>query len=130
MNIDELREKFKSDRFATDCLGAVIDSVSEGAAVVSAEITEKTQNAEGGVMGGAIFTLADFAFAVANYASNEKAVSLSSSMTFLTRAKGSRLIAKATAIRRGKKVNCYRVDVSDELGTLVATANFNGFIVI
>ncbi len=129
MNIEELRIKFKNDRFASDAMGAVIDSVCEGGSVVSAEITEVMQNAEGGLMGGAIFTLADFAFAVANYASGEKAVSLSSSITFLTVAKGKKLIAEASAVRRGRKTNCYRVDISDELGTHVATATFNGYIV-
>ena len=129
MCIEELREKFKNDRFASEALGAVIDSVREGGSVVSAEITGIMQNAEGGLMGGAIFTLADFAFAVANYASDEKAVSLSSSITFLTTAKGKRLIAEATAIRRGRKTNCYRVDIHDELGNAIATATFNGYIV-
>lgn len=129
MNIDELREKFKKDRFATDAAGASIDSISEGGAVISADISEIMQNAEGGIMGGAIFTLADFAFAVANYAVGEKAVTLSSSITFLSTAKGKRLIAEASAIRRGRRTNCYKIDIHDELGHAVATATFNGFIV-
>ena len=80
-------------------------------------------------MGGVLFTLADFAFAAACYASDDVSVTLSSSVTFLTTAKGKHLVAEAVAVRRGRRTNCYRVDVRDELGTEISTFIMNGFVV-
>ena len=63
-NIDEIREIFRHDTFATNN-GAVIDEVGEGYAKCSLTIGDGHRNAAGGVMGGVPFMLADFAFAVA-----------------------------------------------------------------
>ena len=60
MTLDDVREKFSQDRFAT-VNGAVIDAVDEGYAQCSVKLNETHRNALGEVMGGAIFTLADFA---------------------------------------------------------------------
>ena len=62
--LEEVRERFSQDRFAT-VNGAVIEAVGEGYAKCSIILNETHRNALGAVMGGAIFTLADFAFAVA-----------------------------------------------------------------
>ena len=62
--LDEVRERFSHDRFAT-VNGAVIEEIAEGYAKCSMQINNDHKNALGAVMGGAIFTLADFAFAVA-----------------------------------------------------------------
>ena len=118
MNTDEIRSKL-----------ARIESTGEGHAVAVADITDAMKNAEGSVMGGVLFTLADFAFAAACYASDDVSVTLSSSVTFLTTAKGKRLVAEAVAVRRGRRTNCYRVDVRDELGTEISTFIMNGFVV-
>ena len=61
-NIEEAREFFKGDRFATEN-GMVIEELDGEHAVTSVVLTDRHKNALGGVMGGAIFTLADFAFA-------------------------------------------------------------------
>ena len=129
MNTDEIRSKLARDRFASEALGARIESAGEGHAVAVADITDAMKNAEGSVMGGVLFTLADFAFAAACYASDDVSVTLSSSVTFLTTAKGKRLVAEAVAVRRGRRTNCYRVDVRDELGTEISTFIINGFVV-
>ena len=75
--LEEVRERFSQDRFAT-VNGAVIEAVGEGYAKCSIILNETHRNALGAVMGGAIFTLADFAFAVAsnwNKAATQKAAS-------------------------------------------------------
>lgn len=71
MNTDEIRSKLARDRFASEALGARIESAGEGHAVAVADITDAIKNAEGSVMGGVLFTLADFAFAAACYASDD-----------------------------------------------------------
>ena len=63
--LEEARAFFAGDRFATEN-GAVIDEIGEHYAICSMEITPHHLNAAGRVMGGAVFMLADFAFAVAS----------------------------------------------------------------
>ena len=64
--MDEARKMFAKDRFATEQTGAVIEEVAPNYAKCSMQIMDQHRNAYGGVMGGAIYTLADFAFAVAS----------------------------------------------------------------
>ena len=64
--LNTLREKFVQDLFVSQGLGAVIDEAHYGYAKCSMEIEPRHCNALGIPMGGTIFTLADFAFAVAS----------------------------------------------------------------
>ena len=61
-DIEEAREYFSNDRFATEN-GMTIDELDTEHSVCSMTLSARHRNAYGGVMGGAIFTLADFAFA-------------------------------------------------------------------
>ena len=60
--IDEARDYFCNDKFATEN-GMTLDELDGTHAVCSLTVSARHRNAYGGVMGGAIFTLADFAFA-------------------------------------------------------------------
>ena len=126
--LDEVRERFSHDRFAT-VNGAVIEEIAEGYAKCSMQINNDHKNALGAVMGGAIFTLADFAFAVAANWQEQPVVSLDASITFLGKAKGNILIAEAKKIRAGRRTCCYMVEITDELGSQVAHRTSNGFAV-
>ncbi|MBQ8932427.1 MAG: PaaI family thioesterase, partial [Ruminiclostridium sp.] len=53
--IDEVREFFKKDRFATEN-GAVIDEIGDNYAVCSIELCERHLNAMGSLMGAVPFT--------------------------------------------------------------------------
>lgn len=125
-SLEEVKKIFEGDRFATEN-GAVIEKIGDRSAVCSLMITDSHRNAMGAVMGGVYFMLADFAFAVA--ANNEKmgCVSLKSDISFLSSAKGEKLIAEAVCVKDGKSTACYRVDVTDELGILVATVTVTGY---
>ena len=63
--LNEIQEAFSGDRFATNRAEIRIVSAQDGAAVCEMPITTEHLNARGTVMGGAIFTLADFTAAVA-----------------------------------------------------------------
>ena len=129
-NIEEIRARFAADRFATEAAGIAIDEVREGYAKCSMEIAPVHRNAAGAVMGGAIFTLADFCFAVAaNSGAGAQGitVSLSSSITFLSGAKGNKLIGEAACVKSGRSTCLYTVSIADELGTKVAFVTVNGF---
>ena len=124
--LEEIRKIFENDRFATEN-GATIDEIGEKSAVCSLTVTPSHRNAMGAVMGGVYFMLADFAFAVAANHKKMGCVSLRSDISFLGAAKGERLIAKAVCIKDGKSSACYRVDVTDDLGNLTATATVTGY---
>lgn len=128
MTLEEVREKFSHDRFAT-VNGAVVEAVDEGYARCSMKLNETHRNALGAVMGGAIFTLADFAFAVASNWNKNPQVSLNASVSFLGKAKGGMLVAEARKIKEGRKTCYYEVSVEDELGNVVAHMTSNGFAV-
>lgn len=124
--LDEVRQRFAHDRFAT-VNGAVIEAVDEGYARCSMQLNDTHRNALGAVMGGAIFTLADFAFAVASNWNKAASVSLSASISFLGGAKGAKLIAEAVKLKEGRKTCYYEVTVCDELGNQVAHMTSNGY---
>lgn len=124
--IEEVRELFANDRFATEN-GAVIDEIGEHYAKCSMEIEARHRNAMGAVMGGVYFTLADFAFAVAANWENIGTVSLSSNITYLGSAKGNRLTAEAVCEKEGRTTNYYRINVGDDLGNLVAAVTTTGY---
>ena len=96
--LEQVQKVFANDRFATEN-GVVIDEVDDGYAKCSLEIQPHHLNAGGTVMGGAIFTLADFAFAVASNWNKPLNVSTTSQITFLGTAKGARLVAEARKVK-------------------------------
>ena len=62
-SVESAREFFYKDKYAV-MTGVTLDELTEDEAICSLEITDDHRNAYGGVMGGVMFTLADFAFAV------------------------------------------------------------------
>ena len=118
--IEEVRKLFGNDRFATDMCGCRVVEAARGHAVCEFDVAETHLNAQGNIMGGAIFTLADFALAIACNMGEEPTVAVSNTIEFLNVAKGSRLIATCTADKSGRSLGFYTVEVADDLGTSVA----------
>lgn len=78
-------------------------------------------NIHGSCHGGLIFTLADIAFGMAAQAGNDRAVSASAEIQFLSPAPvGSRLLAEAREVWRRGKNGIYDVTLSTETGETVA----------
>ncbi len=125
-DLEEARDFFGGDLYATETTGIVIDEVGEHYARCSMEITRKHQNAYGGVMGGATFTLADYTFAVASNFRQPQTVSVTSQINFIGMAKGTKLISESRLIKDGRSTCLYEINISDELGTKVAFATFTG----
>lgn len=126
--LTELRKKFSEDLFVVQGIGAKIEEASYGYAKCSMEITPKQCNCLGVLMGGAIFTLADHAFAVASNQEGREVVTQASQITFLQHAKGKHLTAVARQVKDGHKVCFYEIEISDELGTNVAFMTVNGYV--
>lgn len=125
-SIEELREFFLADKFAMG-IGIDIESVDENGAVCTLLTNEGHLNAGGVVQGGVIYTLADFAFAVAANADGVMTPTINASMSYIKGAKGTpRLIAKADLVHKGASTCVYNVSVTDESGALIAAATITG----
>lgn len=125
--LERAREFFKDDVYATGTTGITIDDIGDGYAKCSLTVTPAHLNAANTVMGGAIYTLADFAFAVASNYEHPLTVTLSSNITFLNAAKGKKITAVARLYSEGGHTCSYNIEITDELGTNVALVTSNGY---
>ena len=77
-------------------------------------------------MGGAIFTLADFTFAVASNFNAQQTVSVTSQINYTGMAKGEKLIAEAKVIKDGRSTCLYEIIITDDKETQVAFVTITG----
>lgn len=126
IDLEKIRKIFSADKFATEATNIVIDEVDVGFCKCSFKIAPKHINGAGGVMGGAIYTLADFAFAVASNWQKINTVTLSSQITYLGGAKGDSLIAECRCVKDGRSTCFYETSITDNLGTKIALVTSNG----
>ena len=118
-SVEEVREYFKNDKFATNA-GMQVEEFSDDEVICSVELTDDHRNANGGIMGGAIFTLADLAFAVLVNNIHKPSVAAQVSINYLSGTKGKKLYARSSCIKTGRSTTVASVDIYDELGTKVA----------
>lgn len=87
--------------------------VSVGYAKVGMVIRNDMLNAAGVCQGGAIFSFADFAFAVASNSHGKLALAISANISFTNPAfLGDRLIAEAHELHRTKRIGFYQIKVT------------------
>ena len=127
-DLERARAVFGKDNFAVET-GCVIEAAEIGYARCSLTVETRHRNALGAPMGGAVFTLADYAFAVASNFDRDVFVSTTADVHFLAAARGSILTAEAKEIRCGRRTCLYSVTVADELGTQVAYLTIAGMLV-
>ena len=125
-NMDEIREFFSGDKFATKLMGAEIEVAEDGHSVCTLKLRDDHKNLFGDVMGGVLFTLADFAFAVATSTPERYTTTLTSEIRYLARAKGDFLKAECTVVKSGKTACFADVSVSDETGKTAALISVSG----
>ena len=118
--LEEIEAVFANDRFATEAAGCRVVSGEHGRAVCSMELADVHRNAMGNVMGGAIFTLADFALAICCNLGEEPTVSVDSSISFFRSTQGAALTATAVCDKPGRHLGFYTVTVEDDLGKQIA----------
>ena len=116
---------FKNDRFAAHANIELV-SVSPGQARARMTLHPHHLNGYGTVQGGAIFTLADFAFAAASNSHGTVAVAINVSITFMKAGTTGTLWAEARELSRNAKLGSYTVEVKDDAGDLVAL--FQGLV--
>lgn len=124
---EQAKVQFAADQFATKAAGIEILAADDNYARCQLRVTDIHRNAYGGIMGGALFTLADFAFAVAMNADPDSVVvSVCSQIQYLTFAKGDLLIAETNCLRAGYKSCVTQIDITEPDSTLIARVTING----
>ena len=125
-SVENAREFFYKDKFAVNS-GVILEELSDDVAICSLNVNDNHKNAYGGVMGGVIFTLADFAFAVLSNQIHQPTVAQQVDIHYLSAPKGDKLIAKATCRKNGRTSSIINVDISDDVGRDVAQFIGTGF---
>ena len=124
--MQELKQFFSTgDRFASHSDIELVD-LGPGWAKASMKIEPFHFNAARTVHGGAIFTLADFAFAVASSSHGTLAVGINTSVSFVKAALTGTLYADARELSRNAKLATYSVMITDDAGDTVAI--FQGMV--
>ena len=121
---------FEGDKYATEVSGIVIEKAEKGHSVVSLEPDGRHLNAVGGLMGAVYYTLADFAFAVAENCvldSDMITVTQTAQINFLRPWRGGRVTCTADVIKDGKAVCVYEIKVFDRENNELALIIVNGF---
>ena len=126
-SIEEVRAYFGQDRFASEACGCEVLEASHGHGVCTFTIGAQHMNAQGSVMGGAIFTLADFALAVAVNVGQPDTVAIDNNIRYLSAPKGTKLIATARMDKPGRSLAFVTVTVADDTGRDVAIMTATGF---
>ncbi|MCR5743409.1 MAG: PaaI family thioesterase [Lachnospiraceae bacterium] len=126
MTLEETREFFARDRYATVQTGITIDEVGEDYSRCSFTVNENHLAAHGHLMGGTYFTLADFAFAVATNAPGVKTFTINSSISFLSQPKDDHIIAECHKIKDGRTTCTFETNITDGTGRLLAVVINNG----
>ena len=123
--MEDIKRFIKKDKFCM-FIGIELTEVSEGHAKAKMDIKEHHLNGVGIVQGGAIFTLADLAFAAASNSHGTVAVGINTNISYVTAVSGGTLYAEAREISRNHKIGTYTVDVTNEKGEMIAI--FQGMV--
>lgn len=124
--LEQAREFFIKDRYAMVTTGIEIDAVGEKYAKCSLKLDDRHQNAAGHVMGGVLFTLADFVFAVASNFNQPVTVTMTSQISYLGTPKGDVLYGESRLLKDGRRTCFYEISITDNLGNAVAAVNCSG----
>jgi len=113
------KHHFDKDEFAGRA-GIQLLEASPGYAVAKMEVTPHHLNSVGTLHGGAIFTLADFVFAVASNTHGKIAMAINTEISFFKAVRSGTITAVAIEISLHEKLSTYLVEITDETGSLIA----------
>jgi acyl-CoA thioesterase len=117
--MSDLRAFFSGDRFAASA-GIELVEVAQGRARARLAIEPRHLNAAGVVQGGALFTLADLAFAAASNSRGVVALATSADIRFVKAVQSGVVVADAREEALSRRLSTCVVRVTDDSGELVA----------
>jgi acyl-CoA thioesterase len=124
-DISKYQQQFDKDQFAKHN-GIQLLEALPGYAKACMEIREFHLNSVGVLHGGALFTLADFTFAVASNAHGRVALAIDAEISFFKAIQSGVLTATAREISLNNKLGTYLIDIFNEKEELIA--NFKGTV--
>ena len=124
--MEKWKEFFKADRFATQA-GVELLEVKPGYAKARMLVTPEHLNAGGVCQGGALFTLADLAFAAVANSHKLLTLSISANITFLRSVKQGYVYAEAQEVFNHHRIPFIEVRLTDESGESVAIMTSSGY---
>jgi len=125
MDTKTARNFFANDRYAL-LTGVEIVEAGKGYCRTSLKIEDKHLNAANVVQGGAIFTLADLAFAIASNSHGQLALAINVNISYLSSVSTGTLYATATEVNEPNRLGAYDVLVTDDQQRIIA--RFNGMV--
>ena len=121
-----LKEFFDRDRFAA-MIGAELIEIRQGYARARMLVTSEHLNGAGQCQGGAIFTLADLAYAAAVNSHLTLTVAISTNITYVSNVSEGYIYAEATEVVNHRRVPFTEVRVTAEDGRLLAIFTSTGY---
>ncbi|MDR1718605.1 MAG: PaaI family thioesterase [Dysgonamonadaceae bacterium] len=117
--IRKIKDFFLDDRYAV-LSGIELIDVTPGWAKTKMEIRTMHLNAGNVVQGGAIFTLADLAFAAAVNAYGNLALGIQTNINYFKSASEGTLFAEARIVNLHRKLAYFQVDITNDKDELIA----------
>jgi acyl-CoA thioesterase len=117
--VEKIIQCLRNDKFAERANIELVE-VSPGFSRVRMTLGPQHYNGLGTAHGGAIFTLADFAFAAAANSYGTVAVAINVHITFIKSAQTGVLLAEAKEVSKNFKLGTYSVEVKNEQGEMIA----------
>jgi acyl-CoA thioesterase len=119
LETEKIKEFFKGDKLA-EYLGIELIDVSKGKAIAKMVVKDEHLNGISTVHGGAIFTLADFTFAVAANSHGRVTVAINANISFMKAVTHGTLTAVAREVSLNPKIASYTVNICNDEGELIA----------
>ena len=124
--MEKYKEFFKTDCFAMKA-GVELLDVKPGYAQARMLVTKEHLNAGGVCQGGALFTLADLAFAAVANSHQKLTLSVTANITFLRSVEKGYVYAEATEVANHHRLPLIEVHLTDENGDMVAVMTSSGY---
>jgi uncharacterized protein (TIGR00369 family) len=124
-DLAELEERVRASEFQS-WAGLGLMGMTRGTATFDFTALPHHRNLVGGLHGGIIGILADTATGVAMHSAiwpERTHVTVQLDLHFLEKPSSDRIVATGTAIRAGRRIGYAEAEISDDAGTLVATAS-------
>jgi acyl-CoA thioesterase len=124
----EIKNRIENEPYA-QIFKIKVEEIRKGYARVTMRATKDFNNMFSITQGGAIFSLADFAFAAAVNSYKGIAVAVNVNMNYVKSAvEGDLLSAEAVQLSRGSKTSSYFINVRNDKNELIATCQALAYI--
>lgn len=120
MELQDLTRHFRERDLFARHLGIELESMEPGYARASLELGPEHANGLGIAHGGALFSLADLAFAAASNSHGTAAVAINAGISYVKAVSQGRVRAEAKEISCGSRLATYTVEVRDEEDAICA----------